>query len=117
MTQTLRPAGTKIFTRWGRRPFPMAAPLLNARLQQPRNDAAPPSFFPEIIVPGVGVAQVVLRNWFRVTTRDMEVVGDDIRPIVRVRHFRLLLTPTTQFWSYRAGATNRVPPNAVIVYG
>jgi len=93
----------------------MVVPRFGEKLNQQKEGTAH-TRFPEIVVPGMGVSQVILKNWFRMTIRDMETVGDCFKPVIRVHYFRLLL-PANTFWSYRAGVTNRVPSNAVIVYG
>ena len=84
---------------------------------RPTRNAEDSPHFPEVTVPGVGVAQVVLRQWLRVEKCLWEVVDGRMQVIVSVMYFRLWLPAAKQYWSYRVDAKNSVPPTAIVIYG
>jgi hypothetical protein len=73
------------------------------------------SRFPEVTVPGLGVAQVVLRNWLKIERLVWETIGGIARQVVAVTYFRLRL-PSGRFWSFPNDGKNAIPAGATPFY-
>ena len=96
-----------------RRPSPALAKMLSVVAQSARPEPKrSTSCFPEVVVPGMGVAQVVLRTWLRVERHVSAVVGANH---MEVDYFRLQLHGGA-FWCYCRGGENKIPASAVVVY-